>query len=77
TARAVAEAVAEDHVGQVGDLAELPPLVTGDSTLADALDALGQAPGTGLPVLTGTDELTGWVTHQSVLSALEPAAASR
>ncbi|PKV97196.1 CIC family chloride channel protein [Amycolatopsis echigonensis] len=77
TARAVAEAVADDHEGRVGDLAELPPLVTADSTLADALDALAQAPGTGLPVLTGKDELTGWITHQSVLSALEPAAAGR
>lgn len=74
TARAVAEAVADDHEGPVGDLAELPPLVTSGSTLADALDALTHAPGTGLPVLTGKDELTGWITHQAVLSALKPAA---
>ncbi|WP_033288084.1 chloride channel protein [Amycolatopsis jejuensis] len=77
TARAVAEAVADDHEGPVGDLTELPPLVTCDSTLADALDALTHAPGTGLPVLAGADELTGWITHQSVLTALKPAAAGR
>ncbi|MBN9742920.1 hypothetical protein DMP23_17745 [Amycolatopsis sp. A1MSW2902] len=44
--RPLPEAVAEDQAGQVGDLAELPPL-------------------------------TGWITHQSVLSALEPPTARR
>lgn len=70
TARAVAEAIANDSGGSVGELAELPPLVTGDTSLADALTALADAPGTGLPVLAGEHELTGWITHQAVLSAV-------
>ncbi|GAB3146780.1 chloride channel protein [Amycolatopsis stemonae] len=73
TARAVAEALAGDHEGDVGELAELPPLVTAETTLADALDALANAPGTGLPVLAGEHRLTGWITHQSVLFALASA----
>ncbi|MGW4527383.1 chloride channel protein [Amycolatopsis sp. NPDC004378] len=73
TARAVAEALAGDHEGDVGELAELPPLVTAGTTLADALDALANAPGTGLPVLAGEHRLAGWITHQSVLSALASA----
>ncbi len=73
TARAVAEALADDYDGTVGDLAELPPLVTGETSLADALTALSNAPGTGLPVLAGEHQLTGWITHQSVLAALTPA----
>ncbi|WP_244223339.1 hypothetical protein [Amycolatopsis circi] len=50
--------MAEDHEGPVGDLAELPLLVTSDSTLADALDALAQAPGTGLPALSALEPAT-------------------
>ncbi|HEY2061410.1 MAG TPA: chloride channel protein [Amycolatopsis sp.] len=75
TARAVAEALADQHEGVVGDLAELPPLVTAESSLADALTALTNAPGTGLPVLAGEGRLSGWVTHQAVLTALEPVTA--
>jgi CIC family chloride channel protein len=70
TARAVAEALADDCEGTVGDLAELPPLVTEETTLADALTGLANAPGTGLPVLAGEHQLAGWITHQSVLSAI-------
>ncbi|MCR6488963.1 chloride channel protein [Amycolatopsis sp. OK19-0408] len=70
TAQAVAEALGDDHDGTVGDLAELPPLVTCETSLADALTALTNAPGTGLPVLDGDHQLTGWLTHQAVLSAL-------
>jgi len=74
TARAVAEALAAEdrHVNGVGDLAELPPLLTPDSSLADALTALTDAPGTGLPVLSDGRELTGWLTHQAVLNAVHP-----
>ncbi|MDT8915183.1 chloride channel protein [Amycolatopsis sp. PS_44_ISF1] len=75
TARAVAEALAGGSGGVAGDLAELPPLVTAQSSLADALTALTDAPGTGLPVLSGEDRLSGWITHQAVLTALEPDAA--
>lgn len=70
TARAVAEALGDDHDGLVGDLAELPPLVTCETSLADALIALTNAPGTGLPVLDGDRRLAGWLTHQAVLFAL-------
>ncbi|WP_091388842.1 chloride channel protein [Amycolatopsis pretoriensis] len=73
TAQAVAEALGDDHDGTVGDLAELPPLVTCETSLADALTALTNAPGTGLPVLDGDHQLTGWLTHQAVLSALASA----
>ena len=68
----MAEALAEDHEGTVGELAELPPLLTGETSLAEALAALTNAPGTGLPVLSGERELSGWITHQSVLFALGP-----
>lgn len=74
TARAVAEALTDDRAETVGSLAELPPVVTGESPLTDALDALTQAAGTGLPVQdkeTGT--LSGWITHQAILTALRPA----
>ncbi|WP_284740357.1 chloride channel protein [Amycolatopsis sp. RTGN1] len=73
TAQAVAEALGDDHDGTVGDLAELPPLVTCETSLADALTALTNAPGTGLPVLDGDHQLTGWLTHQAVLSSLASA----
>lgn len=78
TARAVAEALGSDApVGRtVADLTELPPLITRESTLADALAALTNAPGTGLPVLGERNELTGWITHQCVLNVLHPTAAS-
>jgi CIC family chloride channel protein len=76
TARAVAEALGSDHDGTAGDLAELPPLVTCETSLADALAALANAPGTGLPVLDNDRQLAGWLTHQSVLSALAPAGTS-
>lgn len=72
TARAVAEAVAADQqtAHSVAELAELPPLVTEKSNLADALTALAGAPGTGLPVLAAEHRLAGWITHQAVLEAL-------
>jgi CBS domain-containing protein len=63
TARAVAEALADQHEGLVGDLAELPPLVTGGSSLADALTALTNAPGTGPPVLAGEGRPAEWLGH--------------
>lgn len=74
TARAVAEALAAEprRARTVADLADLPPLVTESSNLADALTALANAPGTGLPVLADDHRLTGWITHQGVLDALHP-----
>lgn len=74
TARAVAETLAADerNAHTAADLAELPPLVTENSNLADALTALAGAPGTGLPVLAADHRLAGWITHQAVLDALHP-----
>lgn len=90
TARAVAEALGDapsdgSRAVSVRDLAELPPLVTRETTLTEALHALVDAPGTGLPVLDtaagdgpgGAGELTGWLTHQAVLDALRPPAEPR
>ncbi len=51
-----------------------PLPVTGEQTLADALQVLVGAQGTGLPVLDAEQNaLIGWITHQTVLSALRPA----
>ncbi|GHF32324.1 transport integral membrane protein [Amycolatopsis bartoniae] len=78
TARAVAESLTDERDETVGSLAELPPLVTEESNLTDALDALTQASGTGLPVLDKeTGNLTGWITHQAILATLHPAMAAR
>lgn len=70
TARAVAETLRDDHIRDrvVADLAELPPLITQDSTLADALSALDSAQGAELPVLDADGTaLVGWMTHQTAL----------
>ncbi len=74
SARAVAETLSEPHSHDktVADLATLPPTITDDSTLADALQALSASSGTGLPVFdAGGAQLTGWITHESVLAALQ------
>ncbi|MFL6053289.1 MAG: chloride channel protein, partial [Actinoallomurus sp.] len=73
TARAAAEALTDgDQAPEtIGALAELPDPVTADLSLADALHVLINAPGTGLPVLDDTrTTLVGWITHQTVLSAM-------
>ncbi|MQA12438.1 MAG: chloride channel protein [Pseudonocardiaceae bacterium] len=76
TARAVAESLGDESSSDrtVADLAELPPLVTRDFTLTEALDALVDGQGTGLPVLEpGGRALIGWISHQRVLAALQNA----
>ncbi|GAA1683155.1 chloride channel protein [Streptomyces yatensis] len=79
TARAVAEALTEPDPALdahatprvVADLAERPPAVTADAPLSGALHTLVAADGAGLPVLDAeTGEPVGWLTHQTVLSAL-------
>jgi CIC family chloride channel protein len=73
TARAVAETLGDASAGRhvVANLAELPPPVTRDSTLTEALHALVTTQGIGLPVLDPTGaQLVGWITHQTVLGAL-------
>ncbi|HEV2635250.1 MAG TPA: chloride channel protein [Actinocrinis sp.] len=74
TARSAAETLADgDHDDTpVGRLTHLPHPLSSTTTLDDALDALvGADQGTGLPILDpdGT-QVTGWITHQSVLAAL-------
>ena len=62
TARALAEAL---------DTIE----ITETSTLAEALDALVGAEGTGAPVLTADEgRLVGWITHRIILTAVQPPA---
>lgn len=75
TARAAAEALTdlEQAPETIGELAELPATATTRQTLADALHLLIAADGTGLPVFDhNKTALVGWITHQSVLSALRP-----
>ncbi|MGR3939678.1 chloride channel protein, partial [Streptomyces sp. BRA346] len=79
TARAVAEALTEPDPAldaqatprTIADLAEQPPAVTAGAPLSGALHTLVTADGAGLPVLDAdTGEPVGWLTHQTVLSAL-------
>ncbi|MFE6690991.1 chloride channel protein [Streptomyces sp. NPDC057743] len=80
TARAVAEALADDLDTQptrASDLAQLAPPITADMPLATALHALMTAPGTGLPVVDPNKKhLVGWLTHQGALRVLHTAAPS-
>ncbi|WP_329063563.1 hypothetical protein [Amycolatopsis sp. NBC_01480] len=51
--------------------------MTTDSSLSDALTALVADQGSGLPVLDpASHALVGWITHQTVLTALHPATAT-
>jgi CIC family chloride channel protein len=74
TAHTVAEALADgthDNAA-VADHVDLPQTVRADQLLADTLDTLETAAG-GVPVLDpGGDLVLGWLTHQSVLTALRP-----
>ena len=75
TAQAVAEALGDEQSRDnvVTDLVVRPPLITRDLPLSDALGALVSAQGTGVPVLdTDGTALIGWITHQTVLAALQP-----
>jgi CIC family chloride channel protein len=74
TARALAEALAEDEQQgvPVGSLTQYPPPVTTDTPIERALDAL-QSSHTPMPVLDPSHTtLLGWLTHQRVLIALRP-----
>ncbi|WP_433714065.1 chloride channel protein [Nocardia sp. CA-084685] len=74
TARAIAENLAapESTDTTVADLAVIPHKISEISTLAEALDVLTDAEGTGLPVLdTDGHTVVGWLTHRAVLTALQ------
>ncbi|GAB2751988.1 chloride channel protein [Kitasatospora kifunensis] len=73
TAHLAAETLAdgEHDDAPIGALTHRPALITGETELADVLAVLIQGEGTGLPVLDATHtRLAGWLTHQSVLTAL-------
>ena len=73
SARAAAQALTDDSQAPetIAELAELPTPVTARQPIADALQLLVTAQGTGLPVLDDTKTaLVGWITHQRVLTAL-------
>ncbi|MBY8889457.1 chloride channel protein, partial [Streptomyces sp. PTM05] len=75
TARTAAETLAGDDANgtatPVSSITHLPKPVGVATDLSDALDALVTADGAGLPVLDETgSRLIGWVTHQSILTAL-------
>lgn len=77
TARSVALVLSEDQgtARTVGDVVEIPPRLTTETKLVDALDALVTAEGTGIPVLSGdADELVGWITHQALLESMRTTA---
>jgi len=72
-----AQTIAEDlgtsgqQPQRVSDLAFLPPRVTTATSLVDALDALVNANGTGLPVLAPEGgEPVGWISHQALLASM-------
>ncbi|MCC9310983.1 chloride channel protein [Kitasatospora sp. RB6PN24] len=73
TASSAAEllADAEHDDAAISAITHRPALITAETQLADALGLLVSANGMGLPVLdAGHTRLTGWLTHQSVLTAL-------
>ncbi|WP_035843738.1 chloride channel protein [Kitasatospora azatica] len=73
TARRAAEALAAGtaDTSTVVAITHRPALITADSDLSTALEALVDTDGAGLPVLDPTHtHLTGWITHQSLLAAL-------
>jgi CIC family chloride channel protein len=51
------------------DLAHTVPVLTGDESLEQALAELTRHGGAGLPVGTGDNEVTGWLTHRDLLRA--------
>lgn len=76
TAQSIAEALSDPSSDRaaVGDLAVIPPRITETASLADALDALGTATTTGIPVLDREGRtVVGWLTHRAVLTALQSA----
>ena len=76
TARTAAETLADGahDTTTVGSITHLPHTLTGDTDLATALETLVTSPGAGLPVLDDEhDHLVGWITHQSVLTAMSTA----
>lgn len=73
SARGVAEAlqIPSAHEVTVEQITELPDAVTVSSSVDDALTAMADHGGTGLPVLDDDhDHVVGWITHRSLLSTI-------
>ncbi len=80
TARTAAETLADgDHdTTTIAAITHLPAPITIGSDLSTALDALVSADGAGLPVLDDSrTRLLGWITHQTVLTALHHSTAPK
>jgi len=77
TARALADTLADGRheTAQVRDVAEASPTVTSTDTLDTALDALEAADG-AVPVRGADGVVVGWLSHQAVLAARHPGAAT-
>lgn len=75
SARGVAEAlrVISSHEITVEQVAELPAAVTAASSVDDALTAMSDHAGTGLPVLDEDhDHVVGWISHSGLLTSMRP-----
>ncbi|GAA1459139.1 chloride channel protein [Williamsia maris] len=73
SARGVAEAlqVPAAHSISVDQIAELPAALTVLSTVDEALEAMADHAGTGVPVLDDDHErVVGWITHRDLLTTL-------
>ncbi|MEU1629157.1 chloride channel protein [Streptomyces sp. NPDC020096] len=80
TARTAAETLADGahDTTTVAAIAHLPAPITIGSDLSAALDALVSADSAGLPVLDDNRiRLLGWITHQTVLTALHQSTAPK
>ncbi|GHD85252.1 chloride channel protein [Streptomyces naganishii] len=80
TARTVAETLADDThaASSVGTIAHLPAAVTPATALDRALRSLAGADSQALPVLDeDRTQLIGWISHRSVLTALDHANVQR
>lgn len=77
TAQAVSRTLADDEdsaILTVAAVTEQPPLVTPDTTLLEAAQLMARAGSSATPVVDSQDNLTGWLTHQTLLAALSTSA---
>lgn len=80
TAGAVAEVLGDGTVnnGEVGKLLEVPPEISSENKLVDALDSLVSVEVSAAPVLDerGTEPV-GWISHRTLLSCMGTTANTR
>ena len=72
TARAVSEALTDDDANTltVDQITEQPATVTTMHSVVEASRVLAEADATGLPVVDDLGELTGWLTYNDLLRAM-------